>query len=226
MYENSDDLDAISRRQLEEDVSAYRYDIDFTRAMLANPDITPSEIRSLHVRILDSSHHLRHCRHRLEVIEAQSRLGVNGVGRRAKAVTYRHQNLPPRTGSATPAPNGAGGKRKRAKTEGEEDETPEIESPEGTPVNGTNSSVQRLGFWKCRLCVSQKYLNAGPSRVPSEPGKWPLKDISKMMNHYLDLHTEHSPEERCRELGAALEQNRMSRPRDTSSHACLFRVNC
>ena len=123
MYENSDDLDAISRRQLEEDVSAYRYDIDFTRAMLANPDITPSEIRSLHVRILDSSHHLRHCRHRLEVIEAQSRLGVNGVGRRAKAVTYRPQNLPPRTGSATPAPNGAGGKRKRAKTEGEEDET-------------------------------------------------------------------------------------------------------
>lgn len=31
-----------------------------------------------------------------------------------------------------------------------------------------------------------------------------------MLNHYLDLHTEHTPEERCKELGAALAQNRKS----------------
>ena len=172
--------------------------------MLVHPDITPSEIRSLHVRILDSSHHLRHCRHRIEVMDARARLGINGAGGRSKTTYRQHQAL--RTDSSTPGPNGVP-KRKRPKVEHDEDEAAEIDALDAS-VNNPTSSVQRLGFWKCRLCVSQKYLNAGPARVPSEPGKWPLKDISKMLNHYLDLHTEHSPEERCRELGAALEQNR------------------
>ena len=68
--------------------------------------------------------------------------------------------------------------------------------------------VQRLGFWKCRLCVSEKYLYAGPDRLPNAPSKWPLKDMGKLMSHYFDLHTEHEPEERCIELGDALDNNR------------------
>jgi hypothetical protein len=33
-----------------------------------------------------------------------------------------------------------------------------------------------------------------------------------MINHFLDLHTEHTPEERCSELGDALARNRESLP--------------
>ncbi len=43
---------------------------------------------------------------------------------------------------------------------------------------------------------------------PSAPCKWALRDIAKMMTHYLDLHAEHEPAERCRELGDALDKNR------------------
>lgn len=68
--------------------------------------------------------------------------------------------------------------------------------------------VRRLGFWKCRLCVSEKYIYAGPDRLPNAPSKWPLKDMGKLMSHYFDLHTEHDPDERCMELGDALDGNR------------------
>jgi hypothetical protein len=77
---------------------------------------------------------------------------------------------------------------------------------EDTSNNGT--AVQRLGFWKCRLCTSEKYLTAGPGKQPSAPCKWPLRDVAKMIAHFLELHTEHTPAERCVELGAALDKNR------------------
>ncbi|KAJ2979571.1 hypothetical protein NUW58_g7165 [Xylaria curta] len=77
-----------------------------------------------------------------------------------------------------------------------------------TSPGAPTHSLQRLGYWDCRLCRSRKYLEAGSNRVPSAPCKWPLKDISKMINHYLDLHTEHTPKERCSELGDALARNR------------------
>lgn len=77
-----------------------------------------------------------------------------------------------------------------------------------TEDEDTSMTVQRLGFWKCRLCVSEKYLYAGPDRLPANPSKWPLKDMGKLMSHYFDLHTEHEPEERCVELGDALDDNR------------------
>ncbi|KAL1901013.1 hypothetical protein Sste5346_002077 [Sporothrix stenoceras] len=74
--------------------------------------------------------------------------------------------------------------------------------------DNSSMTVRRLGFWKCRLCVSEKYLYAGPDRLPANPSKWPLKDMGKLMSHYFDLHTEHEPEERCVELGDALDDNR------------------
>lgn len=240
---------------MQEDISAYRYDIDYCRAMLAAPGITTQEIRSLHVRLLDCSHHVRHCQHRIELIDAQMRLGLNLNGATANGGGLRgsqhyqqllhgqqQQHHHQRGSNGTPAP-GASSKRKRQRLAetpvpgagpgAEEDEggaptaaaTPNA-AAEGDSIDvattngvGGSTSVQRLGFWKCRLCTAQKYLNAGPNRVPSEPGKWPLKDISKMLNHYLDMHTEHAPDERCRELGDALAQNCKSVPHHTNSHS-------
>ncbi|RYP47289.1 hypothetical protein DL768_006630 [Monosporascus sp. mg162] len=212
-YENSGDMNSITRRQMQEDMSAYRYDIEFCRAMLARPDISPQETRSLHVRLLDCSHHVRHCQHRIELIDAQSRLGLNAAsGYRAPQQHHHHyQQQLHRSQSTvgTPGPNGVTKRKRPATAETEEEDTAAAAAAEGDSIDvaTSNSSIQRLGFWKCRLCMSQKYLNAGPNRVPSEPSKWPLRDVSKMLNHYLDLHTEHTPEERCKELGAALAQN-------------------
>lgn len=70
------------------------------------------------------------------------------------------------------------------------------------------SEFKRLGGWRCRLCTSQKYLNAPPPKQPSEPGHWPLRDISKMVTHFTRMHGEHNNVERCMELGAALGANR------------------
>ncbi|CCC14956.1 hypothetical protein SMACR_09167 [Sordaria macrospora] len=74
--------------------------------------------------------------------------------------------------------------------------------------NQQNTALQRLGYWKCRLCSAPKYLLAGTGRSPAAPCKWPLKDISKMITHFTEMHTEHSPAERCSELGYALAKNR------------------
>lgn len=214
-YEVAPDLKAITRRQLQEDISSYRYDIDYCRALLAGPELAPQEVRTLHVRLIDSAHHIRECQHRIEMIDAQAALGINGASTRKPAGPLQQffPSRPYNNGGGTPVPSTAP-KRKRPKTaDTTEDEG--VEPTEGDSIdvatnnsNNNTSSVQRLGFWKCRLCTAQKYLNAGSSRVPSEPGKWPLKDVSKMLNHFLDLHTEHLPEERCRELGDALAQNR------------------
>ncbi|KAI0018207.1 hypothetical protein F4780DRAFT_538686 [Xylariomycetidae sp. FL0641] len=78
----------------------------------------------------------------------------------------------------------------------------------GSPETPVSSAMQRKGWWTCRLCTSQKYLNSGQNRMPSMPIKWPLRDMSKTVNHFLHMHVEHSPEERCRELGDALDKNR------------------
>lgn len=74
--------------------------------------------------------------------------------------------------------------------------------------NQQNTALQRLGYWKCRLCSAPKYLLAGTGRSPAAPCKWPLKDISKMITHFTEMHTEHTPAERCSELGYALAKNR------------------
>ncbi|KAH7029194.1 uncharacterized protein B0I36DRAFT_325227 [Microdochium trichocladiopsis] len=231
-YENTD-IQEITRRQLNQDIMAYRYDLDLCRSLFAT-DVTPQEARALQLRTLDIGHQIRSAQHRIELIEAQQRQSQmpamatyhNGVHSTHRGAASRPADSPP---------NGSAVKRQRLtvkRSHSTEDVangngTPQqlataadAKSDSFTPVNGfhahptTNetshgsSAVQRLGFWKCRLCVASKYLNAGPNRVPSEPSKWPLKDVSKMLNHFLDLHTEHTPAERCMELGAALAQNR------------------
>ncbi|KAK7951080.1 uncharacterized protein PG986_006808 [Apiospora aurea] len=231
-YESSVDLNQITRRQLEEDILAYRYDLDSCRHHLAAPDLTPQEARTVQLRVLDMGHQIRHCQHRLEMIDAQARQsalsastssvskrqqmfnfdpapkrqsaemqqsGSNSVKRPRLSSKPSHKQLPPVVGS---------GHNGLAHSDDTNEDTIEVDMTTNFFNGGGERAVQRLGFWKCRLCTSNKYLSAGSSRVPSAPCKWPLKDISKMLNHFLDMHTEHTAEERCMELGDALDQNR------------------
>ncbi|KAH8668643.1 hypothetical protein BX600DRAFT_510719 [Xylariales sp. PMI_506] len=199
-YESSPDLEQITYRQLNEDINAYRYDLEFCTQQLQFPDLTPQETRTVQLRILDLGHQIRHCQHRIELINAQARQNASGVNGRSM---FQYDGTPKRQSTGTPA--GAVNKRPRlSKSVPAQHST---EDPNDVEVMD-GSSIQRLGYWMCHLCTSVKYLSAGSNRVPSAPCKWPLRDVSKMMNHYLDMHTEHDPDERCRELGSALAANR------------------
>ncbi|KAI1770112.1 hypothetical protein F4818DRAFT_433996 [Hypoxylon cercidicola] len=203
-YENSD-LNDITRRQMMEDINAYRYDLDFCRTQLNAPELlTPQESRTLQIRVLDCSHNIRHCQHRIELIDAQARNAARNAAQ-AAALSYKPMQQH-RASTGTPVSMG-NFKRQRVVKATDSDEDEAADSIMDLDDSGT-SSVQRLGFWKCRLCTSQKYLDAGANRVPSMPCKWPLKDVSKMLNHFLEMHVEHTPEERCGELGDALARNR------------------
>ncbi|KAK8113961.1 hypothetical protein PG999_006030 [Apiospora kogelbergensis] len=234
-YESSIDLNQITRRQLEEDILAYRYDLESCRHQLAAPDLTPQEARAVQLRVLDMGHQIRHCQHRLEMIDAQARQSAmsasHHTGKRQQMFSFdpaptKRQSSEIQQSSMSGGGGSSGAKRQRLSSKPSHKQLPPVSGHNGiahsddnnedtievdvTPSfnGGGERAVQRLGFWKCRLCTSNKYLSAGSSRVPSAPCKWPLKDISKMLNHFLDMHTEHTAEERCMELGDALDQNR------------------
>ncbi|TRX95965.1 hypothetical protein FHL15_003107 [Xylaria flabelliformis] len=232
-YEDSD-LNSITRSQMVQDLIAYRYDLEFCQTQLATQeDLSPQELRTLQIRTLDCAHNIRHCKHRIQVLDAQARLGIAPYS----TSTFRG------SGSGTGAYRSGGtasvtGKNKRQRIDKSESDDVDVtmntaiggEAAADPDADGADDSIvaagtdgyittrvspgvpthtlQRLGYWDCRLCRSRKYLEAGSNRVPSAPCKWPLKDISKMINHFLDLHTEHTPQERCNELGDALERNR------------------
>ncbi|KAI1264641.1 hypothetical protein F5Y18DRAFT_427776 [Xylariaceae sp. FL1019] len=246
-YEDVFDLDAIARAQIEQDLLAYRYDLDFCQSqIMVQEDISPEEVRKLQLRILDCSHSIRHCKHRLELSDARGRSHAGGPYRAGPAVGYagrrnisagRTRQIKKRKvdhvarGSSDAedgVANGDGNKDANGDVgnstlANEPDAEVEAETSHmGTannsiviadeddagPPGGSAEPLQRLGFWNCRLCQSRKYAEAGGDRVPSAPSKWPLKDIAKMINHFLGLHTEHTPSERCIELGDALARNR------------------
>ncbi|EFX05563.1 hypothetical protein CMQ_3632 [Grosmannia clavigera kw1407] len=268
------DLDAISYRQLNEDVDAYAVDLDFCDSQLAQPDLTPQEMRTLQLRRLDLGHQIRFSQHRREMLEAQrllkggrplGRIVHGSAGGRDSSVTLASRSktlqgpagpMTKRSMSVTALPGDPAAKRVRAVSEASGQDTISVHSSNGcgsdsnvdgsmvgsrrcsldpdataaaadvtmlstmtamtSATNGTDEaderdatySLQRLGFWKCRLCTSEKYLMAGAGRQPSAPSKWPLKDMGKLMSHYFDMHTEHEPDERCAELGDALDRNR------------------
>lgn len=97
------------------------------------------------------------------------------------------------------------------------DEDPDLTEDEGegqtmmsamtTMIAGVHTTLERKGFWQCRLCTTSKYLLAGVGRIPAQPCKWPLRDTSKMIGHFTEMHLEHTIPERCKELGDALEAN-------------------
>ncbi|KAL2163540.1 hypothetical protein VTH06DRAFT_5598 [Thermothelomyces fergusii] len=236
-YEFSD-LDEITVRQLDEDIRAYLYDLDYCKSQQEEADLTPQEMRTLQLRTLDLGHQIRHCRHRIEMIKAQSRKrparatagampyyystgGAAGPGARQHR-TDTNGALPARRAALAPSQaagstkrpaaaadeefGGGGGGVKRAKLASPDSDATGVGA--GVDDGSVNTSLQRLGFWKCRLCSAPKYLLAGSGRSPAAPCKWPLKDISKMITHFTEMHGEHTPSERCAELGAALSHNR------------------
>lgn len=255
-YEFSD-LDAITVRQLNEDICAYDYDLEYCKAQLEDAELTPQEMRTLQLRTLDLGHQIRHCKHRIETIKAQTRKsphahphafrpanssagpmafagnGHHGSGsNQSRAMGSSNSTLgiglsPGRRAMDMPAAtpvvkrslmgeDDGGSSAKRVKMA-----SPDLDIIGGVRgVGGSfggggldedgnvNTALQRLGFWRCRLCSAPKYLLAGAGRTPAAPCKWPLKDISKMITHFTEMHAEHTPAERCVELGAALAQNR------------------
>ncbi|EGS22164.1 uncharacterized protein CTHT_0016810 [Thermochaetoides thermophila DSM 1495] len=233
------DLDEITIRQLKEDILAYEYDLDYCKSQLHEDDLTPQEMRTLQLRILDLGHQIRHCKHRIETIQAQARrsvwrpggyaafpsssinYGLNGTskpGRKPAAGTTAVLPTRPAVIDSAAQPTTISTGKRSSEDDASETSTKRMKSspspePErylrrGSSQEGVNTALQRLGFWKCRLCSAPKYLLAGNPRSPAAPCKWPLKDISKMITHFTEMHGEHTPAERCAELGAALRQNR------------------
>lgn len=184
-YEDSD-LNFITRSQMNQDLIAYRYDLEFCQTQLTTqPDLSPQEIRTLQIRILDCGHNIRHCKHRIEILDAQARLGL---------APYSHTG-PYRSGG-TAAPVGKHKRQRIKKSEngefdgtvnhngdltaaaGEADADADADDSIVAAVTDADStaspgapttSFQRLGYWDCRLCKSRKYLEAGSKRVPSAP---------------------------------------------------------
>ncbi|KAI0458896.1 hypothetical protein F5B21DRAFT_458107 [Xylaria acuta] len=231
-YEDSD-LNSITRSQMYHDLIAYRYDLEFCQTQLTTQeDLSPQELRTLQIRILDCAHNIRHCKHRIQVLDAQARLGIapytngafggagSGAGAYRSTGKYKRQRIGKSESDEVDGTGNDNSDARNAVAVGEADADADgaddsivaagtdayitMRASPGAPTH----SLQRLGYWDCRLCRSRKYLEAGSNRVPSAPCKWPLKDISKMINHFLDLHTEHTPQERCNELGDALARNR------------------
>ncbi|KAJ2900093.1 hypothetical protein MKZ38_002586 [Zalerion maritima] len=271
-------IEEIIVRQLNEDIQAYKFDLDFCNQQMKASDITPQEMRTLQLRVLDLTHSMRHSQHRIEQLQFEMgnggtgasasggagggnpSSGGGGVGNTAptssasslgkKALAYAHHGQATDAAFSTfPRPDGAVAIKRSASTTGvgyssadpvKRARTSDIGTPSGggrggprmspgsrnSPANSAffsaeddddemqrtmlhgNNVLQRLGYWKCRLCTSQKYMANKNSRQPAAPCKWPLKDVAKMIAHFMELHTEHEPGERCMELGTALDRNR------------------
>lgn len=67
------DIDVLIINQLEEDLDAYRYDLDFCRAQLEPSNantISPAEQRTWQLRVLDLGHQMRMLNHRIQLMKA------------------------------------------------------------------------------------------------------------------------------------------------------------
>ncbi|KAK8055210.1 hypothetical protein PG993_000437 [Apiospora rasikravindrae] len=213
-YESSVDLNQITRRQLEEDILAYRYDLDSCRHHLAAPDLTPQEARTVQLRVLDMGHQIRHCQHRLEMIDAQVR--QSALSASTSSASKRQQMFSfdpaPKRQSAEMQQSGGGSnsvKRPRLSSKPSHKQLPPVV---GSSHNGLAHSDD-TNEDSIEVDIAPAFFNgAGSARCSASASGsaacWPLKDISKMLNHFLDMHTEHTAEERCMELGDALDQNR------------------
>lgn len=251
-HETAPSIEALRLRQFEEDIEAYKIDLDFCHGVLTNSNLSPAEERTWQLRVLDDSHRIRYCTHQVDVMrfEQRARTGLPPRYALSGAMQSRVQGIkrpvqedipgeagpstkrvkptgkpPARTPTATPTPSvgPSGMPYRRGSKPPEASDTIHVADPDDETTAGpskaasvhpaeesdpqtSGSRLQRLGYWDCRLCKSQKYTNTR-SRDPAEPCKWPLRDIYKMITHYLGKHTEHTRMERCVELGDALEEN-------------------
>ncbi|KAI0432460.1 hypothetical protein F5Y09DRAFT_301859 [Xylaria sp. FL1042] len=190
-YEDSD-LNAITRSQMNQDLIAYRYDLDFCQSQLTTqPDLSPQEIRTLQIRILDCGHNIRHCKHRIRMLDAQVRLGVapysspfkssgagayRSGGTAALAGKHKRQRIRKSETGEFDSTGNDNSELMGVVGGGDTDLNVDVDADgDGSDVRITASpgapthTLQRLGYWDCRLCRSRKYLEAGPNRVPSAP---------------------------------------------------------
>ncbi|PKS07136.1 hypothetical protein jhhlp_005736 [Lomentospora prolificans] len=220
-------------RHMKDDLNAYNYDRDYCAQQLRDEgSLTAQEARTLRLRMLDLGHQIRLCQHKMEVLTnlakyEQSPPSTTTVINSLNAITHPSPANNGRMLSvaapenpslallhqASQAVNQTPSKRALEAAEGSEEQSgskrPRKQVPDAPPDNeNPGNTVQRLGYWKCRLCTSPKYHSAPPPRQPGAPCKWPLKDVSKMITHFTEMHPEHTPGERCKELGDALDTNR------------------
>jgi hypothetical protein len=110
-YEGTD-IDAITLRQLYEDVKAYKFDVEFCQSALAQEDITPQESRTFQLRMFDLTHQIRHCQHRIEVLHLKTGLPARPPTTTSKvpkplapvAIPRHIRPAPPQRVSQTPSP--------------------------------------------------------------------------------------------------------------------------
>ncbi len=202
------DMEMLTFKHLKEDIVAYEHDLELCAKHLAEQDLTRPEERTLEIRILDLGHQLRYAQHRIEALRLPHHQPAREMGtRRGSAFSSGSDYKPQAAAKRSAADDGpVMAKRPRAEVAAEAVD----ERGEDSSQNWDASTIKRLGFWQCRLCTSEKYKLAGEGRLPSAPCKWPLRDIAKMMTHFFDMHREHEPQERCMELGNALDINRES----------------
>jgi len=222
-------------RHMKEDQNAYQYDRDYCASQLREEGtLTAQEVRTLRLRMLDLGHQIRLCQHKIEILTSLAKYeqpppstatvinSLNAVTHPSPANSGRVLGVAaPESPSlsllhqASQAVSQTPAKRSLKSAEHSSDgqssaKRPRKQVPDAPPPDeNPGNTVQRLGYWKCRLCASPKYLTATPPRQPSAPCKWPLKDVAKMITHFTEMHVEHSPAERCEELGDALNLNRM-----------------
>ena len=231
---------ALLLRHMQDDLNAYGYDRDYcSQQLLEEQTLTPQEARTLRLRVFDLNHQMRLTQHKIEVLNALSVL--DGAAQNPETVINSLNALTqpsPANGGrllGAGAPENPGLSLLHQATQASPAPTPakrpskSVDSPNGhamkrarkevpasPPADGNGevgTTVQRLGHWKCRLCTSAKYVEAPQPKQPSAACKWALRDVAKMITHFTDMHGEHTPAERCQELGDALNSNReFSRP--------------
>ncbi|KAL1895826.1 hypothetical protein Cpir12675_003048 [Ceratocystis pirilliformis] len=208
-------------KHVNEDLNAYTYDRDYCNYQLHNEaNLTPEEARALRLRVMDANHKIRKCQQKSELIHFEAQTGINPslvLGEKGAVQAFVPSEAPvvsPTIPEPIPLEDpGAESNippvtKRRRKSEWTNEDYNTFKVDESGDNDDSGAQVQRLGFWKCRLCTTQKYLRAGPGRQPSGPCKWPLKDVAKMIAHFTEMHHEHMPRERCIELGDALDKNR------------------
>ncbi|KAL2107649.1 hypothetical protein VUR80DRAFT_4958 [Thermomyces stellatus] len=226
---------ALLLRHMQDDLNAYGYDRDYcTQQLLEEQSLTPQEARTLRLRVFDLNHQIRLTQHKIEVLNALSGLeGAQSPDTVINSLNAITQPSPANGGQllGAGAPENPGLSLLRHATQSNSPAVPAVKrsltsnyssnaqaakrsrkevpaSPPADKAEGAGAAVQRLGHWKCRLCTSAKYAAAPQPKQPSSACKWALRDVAKMITHFTDMHGEHTPAERCRELGDALDSNR------------------
>lgn len=230
---------ALLLRHMQDDLNAYGYDRDYcSQQLLEEQGLTPQEARTLRLRVFDLNHQIRLAQHKIEVLNTLAGLeqpaqspetvigslnaitqpspsnggrilsvgapetsGLSLLHQATQSTTLSDPTPTKRPMKSSHTSNGHAAKRPKKEVSG---------SPPNEEEVGT--TVQRLGYWKCRLCTSAKYATAPQPKQPSAACKWPLRDVAKMITHFTDMHGEHTPSERCHELGSALNSNREFAP--------------